>query len=468
MDAESGRSEFGTAAGFIVRIAAWIALFFGFLRLPWVQDWLLLPFASFQGDVACSLAGTARGSVIVDLSCTGSDAMALCLGAVFAFPSSWRRRIVGGLAGLVLVSIVNTIRIGSVSRVVDDRELFELLHVYVWPAIIIVVASIYVFLWMRFASAPSAQGSGGAGALTVGRDSGRAWHFAATTIALVTLYYAATPWLFESAAVLGVARWAAGAAGMIMNGLGVDAVVRDNFLRTGEGAWVVTHECVTTPLIPIYLATVLSVRLGPWKRAVALATALPLFTLLGTARLLVLALPKALVGSHEIAIHAFYQLLLGAAALVILSRRSERPTAAAMRALGVGFGAGVVTQIAFVYIDLPILNALAGLHLGHAWIDGQGALAILSAFQIGLWVAVWMVSRPALGLRHLWRGAGALILLQVGLFVVLGELAVHLELAVPVVGIRALALAAPLFVRWWWTARGGVHGLAESAAAQHG
>ncbi|MDX1382529.1 MAG: hypothetical protein R3190_02740, partial [Thermoanaerobaculia bacterium] len=160
MDEAIHKRELGPAAAFVLRVAVWVALFFGFLRIPWVEENLLLPFADYQGDIACSLAGTPRGSVIIDLSCTGSDAMALCLGAVFAFPATWRRRLLGGLGGLVLISVVNTIRIGSVSRVVGDRELFDLLHVYVWPAIIIAVAAGYVFLWMRWVSA---SGSGAAG-----------------------------------------------------------------------------------------------------------------------------------------------------------------------------------------------------------------------------------------------------------------------------------------------------------------
>ncbi|MEE2778782.1 MAG: archaeosortase/exosortase family protein [Acidobacteriota bacterium] len=466
MAAASKSSELAPAAGFILRIAVWVAAFFGFLRVPWVQDTLLIPFAGFQGDVACSLAGTPRGSVFVDMSCTGSDAMALCLGAVFAFPSTWRRRLIGGFAGLFLIVIVNTIRIGSVSRVVGDRELFELLHVYVWPAIIIVVASVYVFMWMRFFSGTEVGDE--SSSLRITRDSRRAWRFAATTIALVTGYYAISPWLYQSAVVLGVARWAARTAGMIMNGLGVEAVVKGNFLRTSEGAWIVTHECVTTPLIPIFLAAVLSVRLSPWKRLVGVGAALPLFTLLGTARLLVLALPKAIVGSHEIAIHAFYQMLLGVAALAIIARGADRPLGKVASALGAGFGVGVVGQLLFVYVDRPILEGLRGLHLGHAWVDDQGALTILSAYQLGLWVALWWVSRPLLDGRRFWAGAGVLIACQVALVVVLGELAVHLELAIPVVGIRALGIAGPLLTRGWLLNRGRQLQLGDAPLPQHG
>ena len=79
--------------GFVLRALGWVAVLFGGMRLAWVQDNLLLPSADLQHGLACALTGASRVAVVVDQSCTGSDAMALCLCAIFAFPAAWRRRL---------------------------------------------------------------------------------------------------------------------------------------------------------------------------------------------------------------------------------------------------------------------------------------------------------------------------------------------------------------------------------------
>ena len=65
------------------------------MRLGWVERQLLLPFAQLQERVADQLTGVQTDAVYVDASCSGGDAMALCLGAVLAFPATWSARLRG-------------------------------------------------------------------------------------------------------------------------------------------------------------------------------------------------------------------------------------------------------------------------------------------------------------------------------------------------------------------------------------
>ena len=56
--------------------------------------------------------------------------------------------------GLVVIAAVNVLRLGNLSLVAANRALLDLLHVYVWPSVLILVAVGYVYLWMSRQSRP--------------------------------------------------------------------------------------------------------------------------------------------------------------------------------------------------------------------------------------------------------------------------------------------------------------------------
>ena len=172
---------------YLLRAAAWFVGLLGILRLPWAQTHLLLPYTSFQAGIAERLLGEEL-RVVVAVSCSGSDAMAVCLGAILAFPVTWRRRLVAAAGGLAVITVVNTVRLAHLSRVVGDRQLFDLLHLQVWPAFIILVAAGYAFAWLRTATVPrgTARDADGAGPLS----RFPAAPAVATAAVLVAAYYA--------------------------------------------------------------------------------------------------------------------------------------------------------------------------------------------------------------------------------------------------------------------------------------
>ena len=147
----SGVLRFALTAG------AWFIGLFGLMRLGWVERQLLVPFAQLQERVADQLTGAPTDAVYVDASCSGGDAMALCLGAVLAFPAPWSARLRGAGIGLLVITSFNIVRIGNLSLLGDNLPLLDLLHVYIWPAILIVVAVAYVYAWMRRQMGPAVQ-----------------------------------------------------------------------------------------------------------------------------------------------------------------------------------------------------------------------------------------------------------------------------------------------------------------------
>ena len=71
---------------FTIVVGAWFVGLFGVMRLPWVESVLLTSFAQLQQRVADQLTGAPSDLVYADASCSGGDPLALCAGAIFAFP----------------------------------------------------------------------------------------------------------------------------------------------------------------------------------------------------------------------------------------------------------------------------------------------------------------------------------------------------------------------------------------------
>jgi hypothetical protein len=221
-------------------------------------------------------------------------------------------------------------------------------------------------------------------------------------------------------------------------------------------AGLITPECILTPLIPVYLATILCWPTSTRRRALAVAVAPLLFFSLGVARLLVLALPASLA-VHTIALHAFYQVALAVALVgltVWLTLQGNQPAGRMWRraagALSFGIAAAALSAAA-IGVAVPLLTAAFGdilRHLGHGYVDGQGALTILPAAQVGLFVALWVASGTSGKSARVATGIGALAIQQLGVALVLGELHTHAGFELPIVAIRAGAIVVPVILVW--------------------
>lgn len=445
-DAPHGMLRFALAAG------AWFVGLFGLMRIEWVERTLLTPFAQLQQRVADQLTGAPPGLVYADASCSGGDPMALCLGTIMAFPAARAARLRGAVLGLAVITGLNVVRLGTLSLAASNRTLLELLHVYVWPGILILAAVAYVYGWML------RQGRDGAGAVSADRRAGAApgaaaRRFLLLAALLVAAWFAAAPSFYESAAADRIAGWIALFGGAILTAAGTAAAVSGAVIRTAHGGFVVTQECIFTPLIPLYVAGALAAPLTMPRRVLALAATPAVFFALGVARLLVLAAPAAVVGSHAVAIHAFSQMLVAvllvAAVAAWAADGARRAAGRAAAAIGVGALAGIA---AAPVVGATVASATAGLqalagHAGHAFADSQGAAAILPVFQIGLFAALWAAARRTAP-RRAALGLAGLALVQAAVGVAAGELASHAGFDPHVGLIRAWAIALPAAMVW--------------------
>ncbi|MCP4201060.1 MAG: hypothetical protein GY769_03915 [bacterium] len=457
-----------SGVAFVFRASLWVLALFAVVRIPWVQVNVLLPFSGLQGRIACTLAGTEPSSVFVGLSCTGADPMALVLGAILAFPVRWRRRILGCALGLGIILLLNLVRIGSLSMVADQGDVFSFLHIYLWPALLIAVAAGYVFIWMG-SSLRSQEGTSIPPEERSSFPPQNTLQFLGVLCLFVLLFFLLAPWLMRSTVVLEIARWSTLVAAAFMKTLGVEVEVADNLLTTPHGAWLVTPACVVTPLLPVYLAAALFLPVSSGQKALASLAALPLFVFLGSARLLILAIPATIVGSYAIAIHAFYQVLTAAAIVIWTAYRlpaeqgSSSKSLLAIRALVTGTTAGVVVGVLGRVWLWPAAQRLESFHLGHTYTDVQGVVSLMPAFQFALFAAMWVALVRPFRDHRLALGVGILALLQGGEVILLGELAIHTGVELPIAAIRAMSIAVPLLLIWF-TARPRIGRAVDSAA----
>jgi exosortase/archaeosortase family protein len=415
------------------------------MRLAWFETHALLPLTQVQARLAEMVFGTPVLPIQVTLACSGADALSLCVGAILAYPTSWRLRFGGAAAGIALVLALNTMRIGTLGRAAGSPA-FDGLHVYLWPGILTLAVAGYVFAWMHYADGPRGRGASAAATVPAIDPGPRTvhltWRFVGVSAGFLAIFTAASQLYLGSDVILSAGAFVARAAAAMLGGVGVHAAASANVLSTERGAFLVTQACITTPLIPVYLAAV-AVYLTTWsRRAVALAALVPLFLVLGIARLLVVALPPALVSSPAFLVHAFSQFLIGGLIVYVAARwRHGGGATARHRALA---GAAIGSAVAYL-LSAPYTQAI-GAAFGTPLTDPQGAIQLLPAFQVGLYVALFVAAFVVLNWRLFLTGLAGLGFSQVVVFAAAELLARHAGLTPHARDVRGWAIAAPLLV----------------------
>lgn len=429
------------AARFALRSVAGSLAFLGLLRVDWLEVHVLLPLTRAQGTLAEGLFGAPVSPVAVTLACSGAEALAVCFGATLAYPATWRMRLAGAGGGAALILVLNTLRIGTLGRVAASPAWFEALHLYVWPAVLTLAVVGYVFAWMRHADRPHMPGDD----TPPTRPHVAAWRptlsrqFVALTFVFLIAFSLAAPLYLESPGVFALAGLVARAAAATLDVFGVSTYAAANVLWTSHGGFLVTQECVVTPLIPIYLAAVLAYSPTWWRSILGIVATVPLFLVLAVVRLLVVALPAS--ASPLFFVHAFHQLLLAALIVFLVAlwrhggRKASGPTLA-----------GLAVGILFVCLLGPFYTRVVMYPSGMPLHDPQGAIALLPAFQIGLYLAIWIAGFMTVAWPRVLAGIAMLGLMQTAGLLALHSLEAHAGLTVSVPGIRGWAIVAPALI----------------------
>jgi exosortase/archaeosortase family protein len=426
------------ARSFVLRAVVGSLGLFGLLRLSAIETQLVLPITQWQGALAARWLGAPAAPVEVTLACSGADALALCAGAILAYPVAWRMRLAGAATGVVLILGLNTMRIGSLGLVVGSPFWFNVLHLYAWPSLLTLAIAGYVFAWIQIADRRDALSASRTPVVDTHPQPSR--QFMVASLAFLLVFSLTSPIYLESPQVLSVAGVIARAAAAILGAIGIAAHTTGNVLWTARGGFLVTQECISTPLIPIFLAAVVTYSSTGWRMALGVLAAVPIFAGLGVLRLLVVALPEA-VASPLFLVHAFYQLLLGLVAVCAAALWRHGGRAAAGYAI-----AGVTVGILFVLVLGPIYNSAITYYVGAPRDDPQGALALLPPFQVGLFLAIWLAAFVAAGWRTLAAGLALLGLTQTAGLFALQVLSSGAGITAQIRDIRAWAVAGPLLI----------------------
>ena len=356
-------------------------------------------------------------------------------------PGRWRRRLAGAAGGAGLILGLNTVRIGTLGRVAASPAWFNALHVYVWPAVLTLAIAGYVFGWMRLADRRQTLAEE---AVAVGPSSSErpqpTRRFVFFTAAFLLLFSAASPLYLESTGVLALAGFIARAAAATLGIVGVSAHAAANVLWTPRGGFLVTQECISTPLIPVYLAAICAYS-TTWRRLI-----------LGVLATAALHRPghRATPGGGPAGCRGGLAAIPGARLLSIAPRRGgrvprravapRRPNGAAPRAGRRHRGRSVRPPAR------SVVHARGHVSGRRAARRSAGAIAFLPAFQVGLYLALWVAAFVAVGWKRFLAGLAVLELTQTAGLLALHALASHSGLTAHVRDVRGWAVAGPLIV----------------------
>jgi len=91
-------------------------------------------------------------SLDVRFGCNGLEAVMIYSVAVLAFPSTWKKRLLGILAGFAVLQIINVFRIAGLAYAgIHFRSIFEYIHIYVAQGLMIAVSLGLFFIYLHYA-----------------------------------------------------------------------------------------------------------------------------------------------------------------------------------------------------------------------------------------------------------------------------------------------------------------------------
>lgn len=145
-----------------------VALFTIEMLMP-VQQHVIVPFTEMLAKLSAAIIKPFDSSVLaygkvlqfkdtgfavsIESGCNGVEATIVLLAAVIAFPASWRSRLIAIVLGFFAVQVMNVARIISLFYLGNwNMEFFTWIHLYLWPALIMLDVLIVFIVYLRYLS----------------------------------------------------------------------------------------------------------------------------------------------------------------------------------------------------------------------------------------------------------------------------------------------------------------------------
>ncbi len=92
-------------------------------------------------------------AVSIEAGCNGVEATIVLIAAIGAFPANWRARLIAIGLGFLAIQVLNIVRIISLFYLGNwNLEYFSWIHLYLWPALIMLDVLVVFIVYLRYLS----------------------------------------------------------------------------------------------------------------------------------------------------------------------------------------------------------------------------------------------------------------------------------------------------------------------------
>jgi exosortase H (IPTLxxWG-CTERM-specific) len=134
-----------------------------------VQEHVIVPFTGMLASLSAAIilpfdsSVVAYGKVLqfkdtgfavsIESGCNGVEATIVLIAAIIAFPAGWRARLMAIGLGFLAIQVMNLTRIISLFYLGNwNMEFFSWIHLYLWPALIMLDVLIVFVVYLRYLS----------------------------------------------------------------------------------------------------------------------------------------------------------------------------------------------------------------------------------------------------------------------------------------------------------------------------
>jgi exosortase H (IPTLxxWG-CTERM-specific) len=157
-------------ARFITLFSVILVSLFTIEMLVPVQEHVIAPFTGMLARLSAAIilpfdsSAVAYGKILqfrdtgfavsIEAGCNGVEASIVLIAAVIAYPASWRARFLAIVLGFLAIQVMNLARIISLFYLGNwNMEVFSWIHLYLWPALIMLDVLIVFIVYLRYLSA---------------------------------------------------------------------------------------------------------------------------------------------------------------------------------------------------------------------------------------------------------------------------------------------------------------------------